>query len=84
MKQKYDMIREKLRPKQITKIVYPVRCQRCSYKWDFGGKNLYLATCPHCGTKVSLRKQILLSQTQSNLQIHPESVIAETRNHSDK
>jgi hypothetical protein len=68
---KEELLKEhKHTPKQITKFVYPIRCHRCSYKWDFGGKNLYLATCPHCATKVSIRKQIVLSQTQPNRQIN--------------
>jgi DNA-directed RNA polymerase subunit RPC12/RpoP len=67
MKQTQDMIQKKellvKGSKQIIKVVYPVKCHRCSYEWDFSGKNLYLATCPHCGTKVSIRKQIVLPET---------------------
>jgi len=42
----------------ITKTARPLTCQRCSHRWNYTGKNDYIATCAHCGTKVSLHKQL--------------------------
>ena len=41
------------------KLKKPIKltCQRCKYSWDYFGNNEYMATCPHCFTKVSINKQ---------------------------
>lgn len=33
-----------------------VECQRCKWRWYYTGNNEYWTTCPHCSTKVNLRK----------------------------
>lgn len=38
------------------KAVTPIRCHRCKHEWNYGGKNVYVATCPHCRTQLSIRK----------------------------
>ena len=40
----------------IEKKVTPLVCQRCLHKWNYGGSNLYVATCPHCRTYVNVKK----------------------------
>ena len=40
----------------IEKKVTPLVCQRCLHKWNYGGTNLYVATCPHCRTYVNIKK----------------------------
>jgi len=29
-----------------------LKCQRCDWNWNYSGTNEWMATCPHCGTKV--------------------------------
>jgi DNA-directed RNA polymerase subunit RPC12/RpoP len=41
----------------ITKKARPLVCQRCGHPWNYTGSNEYIASCPHCQTKVSLRKR---------------------------
>jgi hypothetical protein len=36
--------------------VTPLKCQRCLYKWNYSGTNLYVVTCPHCRTYVNIKK----------------------------
>ena len=33
-----------------------LKCQRCSYEWDYKGENEWVAYCPHCSIKVTIRK----------------------------
>lgn len=33
-----------------------VLCQRCGHKWTYKGANTYIVTCPHCCTKVTLKR----------------------------
>ena len=40
----------------IEKKVTPLVCHRCSHKWNYGGTNFYVATCPHCRVYVNVRK----------------------------
>lgn len=35
----------------------PLRCKRCSHTWQYSGTNPYVATCPHCRTQLTKRKQ---------------------------
>ena len=48
----------KLVYKLITRRVIPLQCARCTYRWEYAGKNEYFATCPHCKTCVNVRKQL--------------------------
>ncbi|MEM3048710.1 MAG: NAD(P)H-dependent oxidoreductase subunit E [Candidatus Bathyarchaeia archaeon] len=34
-----------------------LNCQHCGYKWNYGGANLYYATCPRCRYKVKIPKE---------------------------
>jgi DNA-directed RNA polymerase subunit RPC12/RpoP len=36
-----------------------LRCQRCKKIWDYHGNNPYVASCPHCCTRVSIKKNKL-------------------------
>jgi Zn finger protein HypA/HybF involved in hydrogenase expression len=36
--------------------VEPMKCHRCSHEWNYSGKNIYVATCPHCRTTLTIRK----------------------------
>jgi predicted RNA-binding Zn-ribbon protein involved in translation (DUF1610 family) len=50
----------------IQKIrVTPIKCPRCGYYWKYGGKNKHVATCPHCGTTISIRKHTVRQTGQS-------------------
>jgi hypothetical protein len=40
----------------IEKKATPLVCHRCSWKWNYTGKNPYVATCPFCRTNISIRK----------------------------
>ena len=40
----------------IKKKVTPLRCHRCLHNWNYSGTNLFVATCPHCRTYVSINK----------------------------
>ncbi len=31
-----------------------LKCKKCEYAWDYGGKNPYYATCPRCLRKVKV------------------------------
>ncbi|MFL6413583.1 MAG: hypothetical protein ACJ71K_20380 [Nitrososphaeraceae archaeon] len=46
----------------IEKKAIELQCKRCSYKWLYTGTNKYVVSCPHCGTKIGIRK--LLQQTE--------------------
>jgi hypothetical protein len=49
----------------IEKKATPLVCHRCSWKWNYTGKNPYVATCPFCRTNISIRKyKRLLQQTK--------------------
>ena len=39
----------------IEKKVTPLVCDRCLHKWNYGGNNFYVATCPHCRTYVNIK-----------------------------
>jgi hypothetical protein len=38
------------------RLVIPMVCGKCSHSWDYTGKNQYVATCPICRSKLSIRK----------------------------
>jgi hypothetical protein len=40
----------------IEKKAISLVCHRCSWKWNYTGKNPYVATCPFCRTNISIRK----------------------------
>lgn len=42
--------------KQISKRPIKLKCQRCGYTWVYNGISEWYATCPHCLTKVSIKK----------------------------
>jgi hypothetical protein len=62
----------------IEKKVTPLVCHRCSWKWNYTGKNPYVATCPFCRTNISIRKyKRLLEQSKKEnklQQIHQKEV----------
>ena len=33
-----------------------LKCHRCEHFWDYRGKNIYVATCPHCKTTLTIPK----------------------------
>jgi hypothetical protein len=43
------------------RLVTPMVCGRCSHPWDYSGKNQYVATCPFCRSKLSIRKNSVKS-----------------------
>jgi DNA-directed RNA polymerase subunit RPC12/RpoP len=43
------------------RLVTPMVCGRCSHTWDYSGKNQYVATCPLCRSKLSVRKNSVKS-----------------------
>lgn len=40
----------------IEKKVTPLVCQRYLHRWNYGGNNFYVATCPNCRTYVNIKK----------------------------
>ena len=49
----------------ITNKTRRLVCQRCGHPWNYTGSNEYIASCPHCQTKVSVRKH--LNKTEEKL-----------------
>jgi DNA-directed RNA polymerase subunit RPC12/RpoP len=47
------------------RFVAPMTCGRCEHTWNYSGKNTYVATCPYCRTKLSIKKHNRLQQAQS-------------------
>ena len=43
-----------------------LKCKRCKYEWEYKGKNLYWATCPHCLNKVKVLKQLKDDEERSS------------------
>lgn len=41
----------------IIKKVILLKCHRCKHEWGYSGKNEFIVTCPHCNTKVTMKKQ---------------------------
>ena len=37
----------------------PIKCQNCSWKWDYSGQQKIQTTCPKCGYKVNINKNKL-------------------------
>ena len=34
-----------------------VRCKKCGYTWDYGGRSKIYVTCPQCLRKTPLRRR---------------------------
>jgi DNA-directed RNA polymerase subunit RPC12/RpoP len=47
------------------RFVTPMTCGRCEHTWNYSGKNPYVATCPYCRTKLSIKKHNRLQEAQS-------------------
>lgn len=47
-------------------IMVKLKCKRCKYEWEYKGKNLYWATCPHCLNKVKVLKQLKDDEERSS------------------
>jgi DNA-directed RNA polymerase subunit RPC12/RpoP len=74
---KYRLVRVELGLKQPTCLAtemststvcdtVPIRCKRCNHSWQYKGKNIYVVTCPHCGTKIGIRLNVYSSATLCN------------------
>lgn len=51
-----------------------LKCQRCSYEWNYKGNNTYVATCSHCKTTVMIKKNKVKSECtapQQHIQTTP-------------
>jgi ribosomal protein L37E len=57
----------------IQKKATALVCHRCSWKWNYTGKNPYVATCPFCRTNISIRKYKRLLQ-QTKKQDEPQQI----------
>ena len=51
------------------RMITPIRCHRCTHEWNYGGKNLFVATCPHCRTQLSIRKHKVPQPGQDSRQV---------------
>lgn len=51
------------------RTVTRIRCHRCTHEWNYGGKNLFVATCPHCRTQLSIRKHKVPQSSQDSIQV---------------
>ena len=40
----------------IQKRAIKLECKRCSHRWLYAGANNYMVSCPHCGTKIGIKK----------------------------
>lgn len=63
----------------IEKKAILLQCHRCKHSWPYTGLNNYIASCPHCGTKVSIKKQL----SQISGIGAPDSVITKFKNRSE-
>jgi DNA-directed RNA polymerase subunit RPC12/RpoP len=45
------------------RYVIPMVCSRCKHFWGYIGKNNYVVTCPHCRTKLSIKKNSRVPMT---------------------
>jgi hypothetical protein len=61
------------------KKVTPMKCHRCGHLWNYGGKNEWIATCPHCHTMLSIKKHKIPQPVQNS-----SPVQAEERNNPSK
>jgi hypothetical protein len=65
------------------RYVIPMVCGRCSHAWNYTGKNPYLATCPFCRTKLSIKKHSVQALQTGDSSRSPQSVAAQKPNGSD-
>jgi len=35
-----------------------LKCNHCSYEWEYKGLQLYYASCPRCMYKINIQKQV--------------------------
>ena len=49
----------------IQKHQIPLKCHRCSQLWEYGGKNKYVASCPHRRISLPIRKLKVVQTGQS-------------------
>lgn len=49
------------------RYVIPMVCSRCEHFWGYIGKNNYVVTCPHCRTKLSIKKNSRVPMTGQTL-----------------
>jgi hypothetical protein len=61
------------------RLVIPMVCGRCLHPWDYSGKNQYVATCPLCRSKLSIRKNSVKSM-QSERGDQPTQTAATAEN----
>ena len=47
----------------ITKRAIRLQCHRCEHIWDYTGNNEFQVSCPHCSTKLGMKK--ILKQIKS-------------------
>lgn len=50
---------------KVEMYAIPMACSRCSHAWNYTGKNQYVATCPLCRTKLSIKKNNRIDETRS-------------------
>lgn len=67
----------------IQQKVVPLKCHRCRHKWNYKGKNKYVATCPHCRTYVTIKKCMKLLNDKGGNSILSSSSSAVTRKGGD-
>ena len=48
---------------KVETYAIPMACSRCSHVWNYTGRNQYVATCPLCRTKLSIKKNNRIMQT---------------------
>jgi hypothetical protein len=62
----------------------PIKCNRFSHSWNYGGKNIYVIICPHCRTTLSIKKhRILKTDVRSLVGPTQSSVVDRTALESD-
>ena len=66
----------------IQQKVIPLKCQRCHHKWQYKGRNKYVATCPHCRTYVTIKKGSILLIGKHRKPKQPAESILVTSNES--
>jgi len=37
-----------------------VKCNHCTYTWEYKGNSEYYITCPHCRYKVNIKKCVVV------------------------
>jgi len=64
-----------------------LKCQRCLTIWTYSGKNKFVTSCSSCKTSVSIKKNMIPSDSvgrpegKTESKAHPNTTLRRLRNH---